>query len=186
MPAPPSERNLLFAVLALQNELAKPEDVLAAMQAWIAAKLRPLGELLVERGALDVEHRRLLNALIEAQLARHGTAEQSLAALDPSSRARRLLGKVAAGRQSDFGGTRNRVSKRQSMMTSRTLHNLPSLILGTTSSAGCGPNCWRARANRWRNPAKARMPARPCARPSRSARTSRRRRSATFTTSPII
>ena len=38
MPTPPSERNLLFAVLALQNELAKPDDVLSAMHAWVAAK----------------------------------------------------------------------------------------------------------------------------------------------------
>ncbi|MGO8747054.1 MAG: helix-turn-helix domain-containing protein [Thermoguttaceae bacterium] len=69
MPTLPSERNLLFAVLALQNDLAKPDDVLAAMQAWVAAKHRPLGELLVERGALDSEHRRLLDALIEAHVA---------------------------------------------------------------------------------------------------------------------
>jgi DNA-binding NtrC family response regulator len=55
--------------LALQNELAKPDDVLSAMQAWVAAKHRPLGELLVERGALDAEHRRLLDALIEAHVA---------------------------------------------------------------------------------------------------------------------
>ena len=91
MPTPPSERNLLFAVLALQNELAKPDDVLAAMQVWVTAKHRSLGELLVEGGALDAEHRRLLDALIEAQLARHGTAEQSLVALDPSSRIRGVL-----------------------------------------------------------------------------------------------
>ncbi|MGO8747880.1 MAG: helix-turn-helix domain-containing protein [Thermoguttaceae bacterium] len=69
MPTLPSERNLLFAVLALQNELAEPDDVLSAMQAWVAAKHRPLGELLVERGALDSEHRRLLDALIEAHVA---------------------------------------------------------------------------------------------------------------------
>jgi hypothetical protein len=69
MPTLPSERNLLFAVLALQNELVEPADVLSAMQAWVAAKHRPLGELLVERGALDSEHRRLLDALIEAHVA---------------------------------------------------------------------------------------------------------------------
>jgi DNA-binding NtrC family response regulator len=69
MPTPPSERNLLFAVLALQNELAKPDDVLSAMQAWVAAKHRSLGELLVERAALDSEHRRLLDALAEAHVA---------------------------------------------------------------------------------------------------------------------
>ena len=95
MPTPPSERNLLFAVLALQNELAKPDDVLSAMQAWVAAKHRPLGELLVERGAIDPHDRQLLDALIERQLARHGNAEQSLVALDPSNRARRLLAKIA-------------------------------------------------------------------------------------------
>ena len=39
------------------------------MQAWVAAKHRPLGELLVERGALDAEHRRLLDAVIEAHVA---------------------------------------------------------------------------------------------------------------------
>ena len=49
MSTPPSERNLLFAILALQNELAKPDAVLAAMHAWVAAKHRSLGELLVER-----------------------------------------------------------------------------------------------------------------------------------------
>ena len=91
MPTLPSEHNLLFAVLALQNELAKPEDVLAAMQAWVAAKHRSLGDLLVERGALSPEHRRLLDALIEAQLTRHGTANQSLVTLDPSSRVRGVL-----------------------------------------------------------------------------------------------
>ena len=53
MPTPPAERNLLFAVLALQNELAKPDDVLAAMHAWALAKHRSLGELLVERGAIE-------------------------------------------------------------------------------------------------------------------------------------
>ncbi|MGO8747055.1 MAG: protein kinase domain-containing protein [Thermoguttaceae bacterium] len=94
MPTPPSERNLLFAVLALQNELAKSDDVLAAMQVWVAAKHRSLGEILVERGAIDPHDRQLLDALIDRQLARHGTAEQSLAALDPSSRIRDVLARV--------------------------------------------------------------------------------------------
>jgi len=95
MPTLPSERNLLFAVLALQNDLAKPDDVLAAMHAWVAAKHRTLGELLVERGALAEDDRRLLDALIDRQLAKHGTAEQSLAALDPSSRIHGVLACVA-------------------------------------------------------------------------------------------
>ncbi|MGO8747881.1 MAG: protein kinase domain-containing protein [Thermoguttaceae bacterium] len=95
MPTPPSERNLLFAVLALQLELAKPDDVLAAMNAWALTKHRTLGELLVERGVLADDHHRMLDALIDAQLARHGTAEQSLVALDPSSRVRGVLARVA-------------------------------------------------------------------------------------------
>ena len=84
MPTLPSERNLLFAVLALQNGFIKPDHVVSAMQAGSRTN-RSLDEMLVE-----VEHPRLrpttFDALIERHLAQHGTAEQSLVALDRSRR----------------------------------------------------------------------------------------------------
>ncbi len=85
MPAPAADSNLLFAVLAMQNELVARDDLLAAMNAWGLEKHRPLGDILVERGALLPEDRALLDGLIARQLNRHGSAERSLAAVPVSS-----------------------------------------------------------------------------------------------------
>jgi eukaryotic-like serine/threonine-protein kinase len=85
MAAPAADMNLLFAVLALQNELVGKEDLLAAMNAWGLERHRPLRDILVERGALLADDRELLDALIERQLRRHGSAQESLAAVPVSS-----------------------------------------------------------------------------------------------------
>ncbi len=50
MSAPAADLNLLFAVLALQNELVAKDELLAAMTAWGLAKHRPLADILIERG----------------------------------------------------------------------------------------------------------------------------------------
>ncbi len=91
MPALGADLNLLFAVLALQNELVGRDDLLAAMNAWGLEKQRPLGDILVERGALLHEDRQLLDGLIERQLRRHGSAEKSLAAVPVSSSVKEQL-----------------------------------------------------------------------------------------------
>jgi serine/threonine-protein kinase len=80
-----ADLNLLFAVLALQNELVGRDALLAAMTAWGLAKHRRLADILVERGALPAEDRQLVDGLIERQLKRHGSAEASLTALPLSS-----------------------------------------------------------------------------------------------------
>jgi serine/threonine-protein kinase len=85
MSAAASDLNLLFAVLALQNELVAKDDLLAAMNAWGLEKHRALADLLVERRALAVADRQLLDGLIKRQLKKHGTAEKSLAAVPVSS-----------------------------------------------------------------------------------------------------
>src|SRR5262249_58030250 len=95
MATPSADRNLLLAVLALQNGLVGKDDLLAAMHAWAVDKLRPLGELLVERGAMGPEYRALLDALVDAQVRRHGCAEQSLRALDVPPSARQALARLA-------------------------------------------------------------------------------------------
>jgi serine/threonine protein kinase/Tfp pilus assembly protein PilF len=84
-PSPAADLNLLFAVLAMQNELVAKDDLLAAMNAWGLEKHRPLGDILVERGALVPVDRQLLDGLIERQLKRHGSPEKSLAAAPVSS-----------------------------------------------------------------------------------------------------
>ena len=60
MPRQDTDRNLLFGILALQMDFITRDDLIAAMGAWALEKHRPLGEILVERGALEPGHRALL------------------------------------------------------------------------------------------------------------------------------
>jgi serine/threonine protein kinase len=79
------DRNLLFGILALQNNLVSRDQLVEAMNAWVLARHRPLGELLLDRGALGQEEHVLIEALIERQLARHqGDIYKSLQALELS------------------------------------------------------------------------------------------------------
>jgi serine/threonine-protein kinase len=75
-------RNLLFGILALQNNFIGRDDLLAAFASWVADKSRPLAQLLVDRGTLDVSRRALLEALVAEHLKQHGgDTEASLAAV---------------------------------------------------------------------------------------------------------
>src|SRR6516164_7753820 len=73
-------RNLLFGILALQNNFIGRDDLLAAFAAWVADKARSLAQILVDRGALDEARRALLEALVAEHLKQHGgDTEASLA-----------------------------------------------------------------------------------------------------------
>jgi serine/threonine-protein kinase len=75
-------RNLLFGILALQNNFISRNDLLAAFAAWVADKARPLAQLLVDRGPLDEARRALLEALVAEHLRQHGgDTEASVAAV---------------------------------------------------------------------------------------------------------
>jgi serine/threonine protein kinase len=90
-----SDRNLLFGILALQNDFVSRDQLLEAMNAWVLAKHRPLGELLRERGALCEEKYALLDALVNCQLLRHGgDVKKSLLAISSISDARAALASV--------------------------------------------------------------------------------------------
>ena len=52
---PDTDRNLLFAVIALQNNFIDQADLIAAFHSWTADKAKPLGQVLVARGALGEE-----------------------------------------------------------------------------------------------------------------------------------
>jgi eukaryotic-like serine/threonine-protein kinase len=86
MPRIDADRNLLFGITALQNDLIARDALIAAMNAWALEKHRPIGEILVERGALDPTSRAVLDQLINHQIARHGgDPAQSLAALSSAA-----------------------------------------------------------------------------------------------------
>ena len=61
-----ADRNLLFGILALQIDFVGRDPLVAAMNAWVLAKHRPLGDILRERGALGEDEHALLEALVAA------------------------------------------------------------------------------------------------------------------------
>ena len=80
MAAKDHDRNLLFGILALQMDFISREALVTAMHAWILAKDKPLGEILVEQKALATDRRTLLEALVQEHLKQHDNdPEKSLA-----------------------------------------------------------------------------------------------------------
>jgi serine/threonine protein kinase/predicted Zn-dependent protease len=65
-------QNLLFGVLALQNDLIHAEALLSAMRAWVQDRARPLAQILVEQGSLGADACPLLERLVQKRLEAHG------------------------------------------------------------------------------------------------------------------
>ena len=90
MPAPAdTPRDLLFGLLALHNGLIDQSALVRAFHTWTRAEGRPMAEILVEQGAIDVDQRFLLEALALQHIKKYaGDAEKSLAAIGvgPSTR----------------------------------------------------------------------------------------------------
>src|SRR5262249_19604366 len=85
-------RNLLYGVIALQNDFVTREQLVAAFDAWVHDKTQELPDLLERAGALTAEDRGFLDRLIEKFQGRHGgDVEKSLAALSPGSQIRPAL-----------------------------------------------------------------------------------------------
>jgi eukaryotic-like serine/threonine-protein kinase len=79
---PQADRNLLFGILALQMDFINRDALIQAMHAWVLEKAQPLGQILVDQGALRRHTLPLLEALVQKHLELHGhDAQQSLAAL---------------------------------------------------------------------------------------------------------
>jgi hypothetical protein len=82
MPPVDASRNLLFGLLALQNNFIDRDALLDAFNRWTRDKVRPLGEILFERAALTRDEFALLDALVAKRLERFANDPQkSLAAL---------------------------------------------------------------------------------------------------------
>ncbi len=83
--------DLLFGLIALQNDLIAPEAISAALQAQALETGRTLGDLLVTQGNLTQAQRDLVETLSGEYIGRHGgDPEKSLCTLinSPSARAR--------------------------------------------------------------------------------------------------
>ena len=94
-PAAGADRNLLFGILALQMDFIGRDELVAAMNAWVLEKSKPLGRLLVERGAMTEAEFSLLEPLVARHVERHGgDPERSLASLDAGPSTREVLARV--------------------------------------------------------------------------------------------
>ena len=157
-------RDLLFGVLALQNNFIGRDDLLAAFAAWVADKARPLGRILVDRGALDDARRALLEALVAEHLKQHGgDTEASLAAVSSLGSVPRRPGAArrprppGQPRRHDLAGRRGRRRRRGDGDLHRPRPAAPAR--GSASSASTARAAWarstspatRSSAARWRS-----------------------------------
>jgi serine/threonine-protein kinase len=77
-----ADRNLLFGIIALQMDFISRDQLIAAMNAWVLDKHKPLGQVLSEQGGLSPEDHEAIDSLVRRHLLRHDNdAERSLAAL---------------------------------------------------------------------------------------------------------
>jgi hypothetical protein len=94
MSHPSADLNLLFGIMAVQNDLISRDQLIEAMGLWVLDKKKPLGEVLVERGALSEERRKLIDALVREHIKQHGGADRSLAAISPAPELQQVLAGV--------------------------------------------------------------------------------------------
>src|SRR5438874_1315011 len=96
MPHPAADRNLLFGILALQMDFIRRDALIAAMNAWVLDKKRPIGQILLGQKALTPETHALLEALVQKHLEMHGNdVERSLAAISSVGPVRQHLEQIA-------------------------------------------------------------------------------------------
>ncbi len=99
-----ADRNLLFGIIALQNQLINREQLLTGMQDWSFDKSTPLAEHLVLKGALKPEQRSRLDLLVNANLELHDNdINQSMAQV--SSLATSLHSELEKLGDADLNGT---------------------------------------------------------------------------------
>jgi serine/threonine protein kinase len=67
-----ADENLLFGILALQLDFINRDALIAAMNAWVLKKSKPLGQILVEQGTLSAARRALLEPLVREHVREHG------------------------------------------------------------------------------------------------------------------
>src|SRR5271170_3483000 len=91
-----ADRHLLFGLLALQNGLIDQGQLVATFQAWTLDQSRSLADHLEAQGDLDLDDRRLVEALVARHLKKDGgDPEKSLAALAIGPSTREGLARVA-------------------------------------------------------------------------------------------
>ena len=94
-PRDAANRELIIGMLALQNGMVERDVLVGAFRSWARDKTRPIIEILVAQGAIDLDDRALLEGLARKHLRRHGDdVERSLARSTPARSTRENLAKI--------------------------------------------------------------------------------------------
>ena len=95
MQAAQTDRNLLYAVVALQLDFIDRDRLVAAMTAWAAEKHTPIGRILERQGALSGPRRAMLDGLVDEHVRQHGDdPARSLASLSSVESTRETLSRL--------------------------------------------------------------------------------------------
>jgi WD40 repeat protein/tRNA A-37 threonylcarbamoyl transferase component Bud32 len=87
---------LLVGILALQMDFIDRDALVLAMNAWVLQKSKPLGQILLEQGAIQPADRDLLEVVVKRHLELHqNDAARSLAALSSLGSVQHELHKLA-------------------------------------------------------------------------------------------
>jgi hypothetical protein len=91
-----ADRNLLFGIIALSMDFISRDQLIAAMQAWVFDKRKPLGQILCQQGVLSPEDHEAIETLVRRHLMRHDNdAERSLASLSSTGPGCEALARIS-------------------------------------------------------------------------------------------
>ncbi len=129
-----ADRNLLFGLLALQNNFIDRDTLLDGFQRWVHDPLEELDRVLLDRGALSPSQHMLLAGLVNEHIKRHGDDPQkSLAALSSFGEVRESLARIA---DPDLQASLARVSAAHHRPEDDPYGTVNHASLGQASSAG--------------------------------------------------
>ncbi len=141
MPDHDADRSLYFGVLALQMDLITRDELTAAVTAWATARHRPLGELLVDAGAIAPSARADVETMIDRRLAQEGgDPARSLAALKSFESVVTDLRKTIADAESHAASTMDATNHGEDPYATRVADSLATRVAApfATQSTGTG------------------------------------------------
>lgn len=100
MPKTISDRNMLYGVLAWKAGFISSDQFLAGMSAWNTDKVKSLGEVLIDQGAMTPERRDVLEGIVDAHIQTHEGGPPSISFGGPAETI-----SLAAAMPQDASGT---------------------------------------------------------------------------------
>ncbi|MCE9567680.1 MAG: PAS domain S-box protein [Planctomycetes bacterium] len=137
-----TDRDLLFGVIALQNDLIDTRQFVDAFTLWALHKIGSLADLLIERGWLDPMDRNHIEYLVERHIKKHWILAESPVPADPSMHTAPNVAK-AQTHQLRKGATPGDPLVRVSPISAPLRDDGRLRLLGVLSTGGIG-QVWKA------------------------------------------